>query len=606
MILKRTILSLCLIVGSVMLTCCTDLKFGADFLDKAPDGGMNKDSVFASRVYAERAVAEAYFALPFGLPYQSGSWGPKLGRDILECITDLGVSTLGWNHESDMHYYNGQYNSADKQWMANSKYSFTQEHCWESVRAAWIVIENIDAVPDMDETLKKRRKAEMKMVIAVHYTDMFRHFGGLPIIDKVIKPGDETYYPRATVEQTVAFITRLCDEAAADLPWKVDPTDGGRFTKAGALACKIRVLLFAASPVFNDTEPYLAGEASSQLVTWYGDYQKSRWEAVISACEEFFRENTADPYMLVNTGNPREDFRNGYFNRGNNEILISTRCNVNRIGGPTDWMFQTIAKWGSGNSTLNYLEMFPKTDGTPADNDWSKPITFQWPKDNSDPMLAPGNPFANRDPRMYETLVVLGDRKIGGGTSPYFKSWINGDDYNNLGLKTLVTGTNMRKFMFDLDASTMNGKYLQWPWMRLSEIYLSYAEALNEVETTGLYGDKYTNLQEVRKRVGMPEVPGVRSMTKEEFRKTVLLERCLEFGFEEVRWFDLVRWKMKEEFTKTLYQVSITLDSDTNMITLERQPMTDRYWKNNFSPKWYFSAIPLDEVQKGLVQNPGW
>lgn len=41
---------------------------------------------------------------------------------------------------------------------------------------------------------------------------------------------------------------------------------------------------------------------------------------------------------------------------------------------------------------------------------------------------------------MYETLVVLGDRKIGGGTSPYFKSWINGDDYNNLGLKTLVTG----------------------------------------------------------------------------------------------------------------------------------------------------------------------
>ena len=43
-------------------------------------------------------------------------------------------------------------------------------------------------------------------------------------------------------------------------------------------------------------------------------------------------------------------------------------------------------------------------------------------------------------------------------------------------------------------------------------------------------------------------------------------------------------------------KVSITLDSDTNMITLERQPMTDRYWKNNFSPKWYFSAIPLDEV----------
>lgn len=605
MTLKRTILSICLAIGSVAMTCCTDLKFGADFLDKAPDGGMNRDSVFASRVYAERAVTEAYHALPFGLPYPEGNWGDKMGRDILECITDFGISDLGWSNESDKHYYNGQYNSAVTD-MYRTKYSFIHEHCWESVRAAWNVIENIDGVPDMDETLKKQRKAEMKMVIAVHYTDMFRHFGGLPIIDKVINPGDVTQYPRATVEETVNFIVRLCNEAAPDLPWKAEAVDDGRFTKAGALACKVRVLLFAASPVFNDTQPYLGGEAATQHIVWYGDYQQSRWEAVIEACEEFFAENEANPYTLIDTGNPREDFRNGYFNRGNSEILISTRSTVNKIGNITDWIFQSIGLWGSGNATLNYLEMFPKTDGTAANNDWSSPITYEWPA-NGDPMLAKGNPFANRDPRCYETLVVLGDKKIGTG---YWQIWQNGPDPNEMNPTAFKRGTKMHKFMFDhtRNGSSMSGKFLQWPWIRLSEIYLSYAEALNEAGSSGngKYGDKYANIQKVRDRVDMPEVPNIRSMSKEEFREAILLERALEFGFEEVRWFDLVRWKMQEEFTKPLYWLSITRAKDGKTITLERKPVTDRYWKTNFSPKWYFSAIPLDEVQKGLVQNPGW
>ena len=113
------------------------------------------------------------------------------------------------------------------------------------------------------------------MVIAVQYTQMMRHFGGLPLIDKAIYPGDDYNYPRETIEKTVNFIVNLCNEAAAVLPWQVSVEEDGRFTKAAALGLKVRVLLFAASPLFNDSQPYLDGEASTNLMVWYGNKIRS-------------------------------------------------------------------------------------------------------------------------------------------------------------------------------------------------------------------------------------------------------------------------------------------------------------------------------------------
>ena len=273
------IYAMLLLVGSVSLSMCTDLKLGPDFLDKAPDGGMDIDEAFSSRVNAEKVVAGAYVALPYGLPYGWNGYQDKLGMDLLESITDLCQSYLGWGNEADYNYYNGHYNPSGV--LFRSKYSYAEEHCWESVRNAYIVIENIDKVPDMTQEMKEIRKAEMKMIIAVHYTDMFRHYGGLPLLDKAIYPGDSYDYPRETVENTVNFIVRLCDEAASVLDWTTSATDDGRFTAAAALATKVRVLLFAASPIFNSDTPYLDGEASSKRMTWYGNYDPQRWQRVV-------------------------------------------------------------------------------------------------------------------------------------------------------------------------------------------------------------------------------------------------------------------------------------------------------------------------------------
>lgn len=104
---------------------------------------------------------------------------------------------------------------------------------------------------------------------------------------------------------------------------------------------------------------------------------------------------------------------------------------------------------------------------------------------------------------------------------------------------------------------------------------------------------------------GLPKLQ--RNLSQEQFREMVLNERAVEFGFEEIRWFDLVRWKRAEDFTKPLYGVKIWRQADGSY-KYEKWQLAERYWKKNWSPKWYLCAFPPEEINKGygLVQNPGW
>ena len=98
-----------------------------------------------------------------------------------------------------------------------------------------------------------------------------------------------------------------------------------------------------------------------------------------------------------------------------------------------------------------------------------------------------------------------------------------------------------------------------------------------------------------------------------ELREEILDERAREFAFEEIRWFDIVRWKRADIFRQTLYGIRVTILDGTDSSNFrfnfsEPVPETDRAWKNSFDPKWYLSAFPSNEVNKGygLTQNAGW
>jgi starch-binding outer membrane protein, SusD/RagB family len=103
----------------------------------------------------------------------------------------------------------------------------------------------------------------------------------------------------------------------------------------------------------------------------------------------------------------------------------------------------------------------------------------------------------------------------------------------------------------------------------------------------------------------MPDLrPG---MNQQEFREAILKERATEFAYEEIRWFDLIRWRKEDVFQQRLHGVN-TFRNPDGSFTYEVFELFSRYWQDTWDPKWFLSAFPPDEINKGygLVQNPGW
>ena len=577
--------------GWALMTSCEKLEFGNEFLEKPPGTDVTIDTVFNSIEYAQRFLWNGYATLPYGLNLNwNSAKNDKLGMDILECLSDINHSFLAWGGASEL-YYNGQYTASTENSSAKTKYHYTKERSWEGIRKGWIFIENSYRIPDASQEYIDQLNAEARILIAIHYSDMFRNFGGLPWVNRAFYPSDDTNMPRLTARATLDSIVALIDKAIPDLPWTVDDPENwdGRFTQAGAMGLKARILLFGASPLFNSDEPYLEGQASTELLTWYGGYDPSLWQEAADAAKELIdKVESEGGYQLVNTGNPRQDFQDAYYKRNNGEVLIDTRV---RYQSPGLWdggyyFYQSADRYGTACPTQEYVDMFGMDNGLPIDD----PVSG-W--DANDP-------WANRDPRLYETVLVNGDAYQGRTA----ELWIGGRERRDDNFKGTMSGYGLRKCLLDRDNATSFQSVVHWPYLRLPEIYLTYAEALNEVNQ-GPGAEAYEYANKARQRVGLADLPG--DLSYDEFREAVLQERACEFGFEEVRWFDLIRWKQEDKFTMPLHGTNTYRNGD-GTYTYEEFEIPARYWKENWSPKWYLSAFPPDEVYKGygLIQNPGW
>ena len=500
--INKLILGLIILIAAV--SCTDDLKLGNNFLDKNSGSDITIDTVFSKSVFAQSFLWNAYSTLWFGLNYDWSNRGIKMGMGLQESMTDNFQSYLDWDNVNKV-YYNGIYNASIES--NTSAYNFITEGSWDGIRKGWIFIENIDRVPDMDAPTKALLKGEAKMIIACHYADMYRHFGGLPLLYKSFKANDDMKLPRSTAKETLDFITNLCDEAQKVLPWTLPKDDvakwDGRFTGGAALGLKIRMLLFAASPLFNDDVPYYTSKSYESIDSkqvWFGHKDPTMWNDVVTACDQFFLLNSQDAnggYSLV-TGDPQKAYRQAYFTRGNSESLISTRvrATVSYEWDANCYYLQSLGHYGAASPTLNYGDLFPMADGTPFDKTvWNDTL-------GSYKVNAPGDttfidPFANRDPRMYETCLVNNSSYKGRNA----ELWMGGRERGSAPESgSAPTGMGVYKFIMDLTTATSIGAPSQWPYLRLAEIYLSYAEALNQVNRTA---EAFTLVDQVRSRAGL-------------------------------------------------------------------------------------------------------
>ncbi|MGM9756764.1 MAG: RagB/SusD family nutrient uptake outer membrane protein [Candidatus Cryptobacteroides sp.] len=586
--MKRFTTNILAALSFAVIVSCSEIKFGDSFLGDQPESsGATMEQMFSSPTEAEKVLNRAYLALPYGIPTSINN---KLGVNILESLTDLSQSFRDNISDGPMkYYYNGALSANSIN--GSAAYCFGSETDWTAIRYAWLFIENADRVPGYDNAEKQRRIAEAKVIIALSYFEMLRYVGGVTWLDHAVDVNEPMNFPRISFAQTVENIVALLDEAIPALVWKEDEIQDGRMTRAGAMALKFKVLQWAASPAFNSDRLW---HPQADEYTCYGNYSAERWTAARNAAKAFFDEVASrGEYSLIQPEEATHEarrlaYRKAYYDRGGSEILISCRHGYQA----TTHSSFIDQRYYSG-PTLNYVDMFPWEDGTdfPADFDWKHPS--RQPFFNYDG----SNMVPTRDPRLYENVACPGDIYCDGTAAPVYSNHPSFKD---------GSGFLVMKFVLQ-EAKDRNNRPVQWPYLRLAEIMLDYAEVINE--TDGRPDDTaYRMVNDVRARVGLGPLPA--GLGKDAFREAVLREKALELGFEEVRWFDLVRHDRQNDFTKTLYGLR-SKGNDLNNpteFTFEKITLSGRYWQSNWDTRWYLAPIPQNEINKdyGMTQNPGW
>ncbi len=651
-------------LSTFLVSACVDeINVGNAFLEKAPGVDVNIDTVFSKAEYTRNFLWSAY-----GQLYCTYTAGNMMNGAPIDVLSDSYHCYVGWGGPIQSYYPGGLTEDAQDTENGNfqGKFSYSTKSgldsdaggrvsIYETVRKCWQIIENIDRVPDMSDSEKSRLRGEAYTIMASRYYDAFRNFGGLCLVKKAFAVGEDYFDGRSTAWQTVEFIDSLI-ECAIKEPgyiWNVPDADigqwSGRLTRASARALRAKVWMFAASPLFNNSEPYMrydktpTGLENEQHV-WFGKEDPSLWNRCLQYCDDFFNDNAANGnyYQLIqpesqNEAGYRMAYRRAYRYRNNesrHEKIFDVHPTLTLSDGGWGWGWRGFAldclRQGGAVPTNELMECFGMQDGR----------NFPY----SD-LYGPGkNPdgidmFADRDPRLYETMVVPQKSLPAGfdyaGMS-YMDSWVGGflEKNSNVTNKDDVA-SGYCKFKWLLDyygGNRYDDDYIGVSYIRLAEMYLIRAEARAE---TGDLAGALDDLHAVRSRVGLGRIEDMNpelnlKSNKENLINEILRERNCEIGAEcGDRTYDMIRRMRKDLFTKPLHEIRIyCLDANGNRLTDGDQqykagnpwPKFEyekpeivvghrRWWDAGYwTNKWYLDPVSRIEIQKGygLTQNPGW
>jgi hypothetical protein len=466
-----------------------------------------------------------------------------------------------------------------------------------SIRRACLFIERVDESP-LSAGMKKRMKAEARFLRAYYYHSLMKHYSGVPIITKVLSLDDDFDLPRNTYEECVNYVIDELDAAATDLP--VDyvaaglAQDYGRITKGACLALKARVLLFAASPLFN------GGAAQPNPIFGYPTNDNTRWIKAAEAAKVVMDMGTYSLLQATNGDNSTaEGYYNLYLTRINPEMILQRLTGSNRA---LEASHLPKSRGGANHNNLNghYVNSFLMKNG----------------KTIADPQSGynPQNPYLNRDPRFYRSVIYNGALWLHPTTNtkqPVYTYYNAPDD----GLQIpFVSGTETgyynRKSMSEDVTGTTGGAQHFFPFLRYGEVLLNYAEAQNE-SLGAPDASVYNALIAIRTRAGI--TPGTDSkyglkisMTKEEMRDVIRNERRIELSFEDHRFWDIRRWKIgASTYGKPLRGMRIDKTGATTYTYKEFDLTKPSVF---IEPTMNLLPIPQTEINisKKLIQNPGW
>jgi len=591
---KRTIIAL--FTAFSALSC-------SDYLDPWEYTLATEEKAFELTSYLNSMPSTAYSFLPAGFNRIGNSY-MTAASDESEEVDDMQTIQLfnngTWN----------KYNNPDDIWtnayrgirVANDFLQGTDTLTWTGIRYS-NPTEYANRMIDLT-----RNRGEMRFLRSMFYFELLKRYGDVPLIRTKVDLVNVNLsdFPRISVDSIVEFIVNECDICSSRGKYKLTqnqqdslkkynknvlpspyrdtvsvyyPTTGtyaarqGRATLGSALALKAKALIYAASPQFNPTN------------------DTEKWKRAAAACKEVIDLTVLYPGYYRLSTSYADLFQPGNWGNWNNEYLFARKFSAFNSFDAANFPISLQGGKTGTCPTANLVDSYEMSDGT----------AFNW----SNPEHA-ANPYINRDKRL--SFSILTNNELFNNSIP-IQSWVGGNAGAGI-YRATKTGYYLKKFINQtLDLNTNQTAPKIWPVMRLAEFYLFYAEAMNEAYGPEGLPSGYTltalaALNTIRQRVQQP--PLAAGITNNLLKEKIKQERRVELAFEDVRYWDLRRWKDAELYLNSeIYGVIITKSEDTFIFTpnaLVEKRVFD-------ASKMYLHPIPQSEIDKAggvLMQNPNW
>jgi hypothetical protein len=632
----------------------------ADYLDIMPDNVATMEHAFSNRNVTNKFLFSCYNYMPNPV---SLTENPALvGGDENWWCLDEWVWGLQYRTTNAAYLAQGLQNANDpylNYWdgARNGKNLFI------GIRDCNIFLENIHVPTDIEEDERSQWTSEVKVLKAYFHFYLLRNYGPIPVTRENI-PVDvsEVSVYREPVDNAVDYIVELIDEAMPGLlpqSFATRGEDAGRITRPIAAAIKAQALVWAASPLLNGSEQEMP---SFSLIDNRGvqlfpqEYEVEKWVRAARAIREAIdicHENGHRLYEYQNYNTALSDttrlkcvLRGAVTEKYNPEIVWpSTQSTQNleyNVSPYFDMIYAETATSEFG-ATLKIAEQFYTHNGLPVEEDeewisWAGGINRRYePAVNSGTGMD-GNSLSGdhrfliqsnetsaklhfyREPRFYAWIGF--DRGIwemnGKGEAGRFLKARGGELHgvSNAGRHN-TCGYVTKKLVNMETVQNTNGALTQtrytYPVIRLTDLYLLYAEALNESKAVP-DSEVYQWIDLVRLRAGIPGVleaykKAVSSQknkpaTKSGMREIIKRERLIELSFESQRFYDLIRWKDAYQHWNEPVQ-----GWNINGRTVDTYYQVTTYFAQRvFNQRDYFWPLKLGSLQvnRNLVQNPGW
>lgn len=624
--MKKICLSI--ILGALLLQGC-------DYLDIIPDNMPTLDHSFANDVTTRNYLFTCYA----GLPNEASIYNNPgfLSGDEYWSWEAL----IGYAEESSL------YNS----WMiargdqnANSPYLNEYEgELWKTIRKCNTFIERVDGVLGLNEYDATRWKAEVKVIKAYCHFYLMRMYGPIPLIKNNLAIDADTEmvrFKRNTWDECVDYVVQLLNEATPYLPEKISnrTTELGRMTQAISLSLKAKVLVTSASPQFNGN-PYYSSFKNKDGQVLFGAKDNNKWKIAADACKEAID-------LCVKTGGKL------YKHTGLTAMSPSVKSEYTIRGSVTDKEWNDELIWGSvmgPGSIQKYAQAYIDPDnyqvgghvhlvlgvnmkvasqfytdkGIPMEED------ANWQNKNKEALRVPVDSEIDvireqtaefnfdREPRFYASLGF--DRGVWYGcgktdNSALIVKGLRGDISNSTSERTCVTGYWAKKLINMESAFSSKTSYTSraypWPIIRLADLYLLYAEALNESNAAPT-SEVFDYIDLVRERAGLNGVKESwanstnpsKYATQDGMREIIQRERLIELSLEGHRFWDLRRWLLAvDQFAQPITgwnRLGKERGEYYQQVTLAMQKFTARDYL------WPISVSLLNK-NPNLVQTIGW